>query len=564
MGSFYTSIQVHSDDYQGVIDSLRNINGFPVYISKTAANGWISVYPQATESQDQNLMQKMVTSISRYLDTAVFGLLVHDSDIFLYVFSNSGEVLDVYDSEPDYFTGGNRAPSGGNLEALLPYCVDGTTIEQLSKLLQSRRDRSTEMTDPAALMKALSENNMQAMQAMLNQDDVFRGDSLARKFGERLGLPEGRASLGYNYLRQGEGRTSAIVHIKDPDQSSSEKKGKDGPPCLLAESSLDGLNPLGLRINPTNLDTTTKKTVDLVRQSGQDLAWVGTILNTGGYSTGLRLTVQGELLNQGGLKDIVAFVSKGPNGSPTDEDFEPTDPEDESYWPYLAKFKNVDNKGVWLAELPDFSYEKRIIVQLSCLVSAGEQGSIQVNVKPTKPDGFADAIFTINFRVTEAKPKLKLIVSEPCKYRVGPYEMTIPGHYEVSLRSRDELGPFNPMSAGGLVAQLNAIKDNLYQISVTVVRADQVATSADIQELLRNLRTKRKMRNFHSSAIVSAIIGDIAFDYAHSHCEEMNWYGLIASGRHGNNLVLFSAQKKGCEPLAEFESILKSFVVVVD
>lgn len=558
MGSFYTNIQVRSEDYQGVIDSLRNANGFPVYISKRPSNGWISVYPQGTEAQDQPLLQRMVKSISRYLDTGAFGLLVHDSDVFWYVLSKSGEILDVYDSDPGYFSGSDRPPSGGNLVAVLPYCVNGTTIEQLSDLLQSRRERSADVTDPSALMKALSENNMQAMQAMLNQDDVFRGDSLARKFGERLGLPAGRASMGYNHLRQGEGRSSAIIHIKDPDQASDKSAAKEGPPHLVAESSLDGLNPLALRINSTSLDARAKTTADLSRESGQDLAWIGTIANRGGYSQGLSLTLQGELLNQGALKDIVAFVSKGPNGSPTEADYEPADPEDESYWPYLAKFKSA-NEGVWAAELPEFAYETRIVVQLCCTLSAGENGSIGLAVKPIDSQGLSDANFTINLRVIEPKPRLKLIVSEPCKYKIGPYEITVPGYYETSVRTAEELGPFNVLGSTGLVAQLNAIKNSQFQVSVTIVKADKHAGGADIQELLGNLRSKRKMRKFQSSPVVSAVIGGINFKYSHCHCEDMKWYGLIASGQHANNLVLFSAQKKGSEPLDEFEVILKSF-----
>src|SRR5262245_45629482 len=105
MGSSYTNIQVRSKDQQAVIDAVQNADALPAYVSPVSSTGWVSVYPRSTEDQDDEDLKQIANQLSQNLNTGVFGLLVHDSDIFMYVLSENGTLKDQYDSDPGYFDG---------------------------------------------------------------------------------------------------------------------------------------------------------------------------------------------------------------------------------------------------------------------------------------------------------------------------------------------------------------------------------------------------------------------------------------------------------------------------
>jgi hypothetical protein len=564
MGSFFTNIQVRSEDYDGVVDALRNCNGFPVYISKVPHKGWISIYPESTESQDSDLLKKIVTSLSRYLETGVFGLLVHDSDLFWYVLSERGKVLDEYDSEPGYFSGSEVGPTGGDLEALRRYCVDGTTTDDLSNLLKGKPKRPSSLGDTAALMKALSENNFEKMQSLvsnLDHDDVFRGDSLARKFGEKLGLPDSRVCLGYNYLRQGEGRTHEIVHIKDPDRPVI-KKAASSAPSLKKEMSIDIMNPQSRRTLSHSIGDQGEIGL-ITRELDEQLSWLGSIANEGGASTGIKFTLKASESEGGVFQDMLAFVAKVPGGSPRDPDFQPADPRDEAFWPQVVEFKKSEKPGLWSIELPQFQYEDRITIQLAFVLAKPGRHTIELDVQPLDEQGKTEANFKFDVDVKTPKPKLKLIVTEPTKYKLGSYELTIPGRYEVNVQ--DGLPGMGGLPFAGMLGtmlQLNAVKDKYGHLNVTVVDSKMRRGNSDIGQLLDNVRVRNKIRDFKALPAVNAEFGGVSFKYAVFKCSEMRLFGLLALGAHKDKVISFTAQQRGEDITDEFEEILKSFRAV--
>jgi hypothetical protein len=169
----------------------------------------------------------------------VFGFMVHDSDIFAYVFADKGKISDEYDSEPGYFEGEESEPSGGIPAVILPYCVPGTEPSALEELLKKRkidakfrvpinmdewRANAQQMKQNMVEQFERQKHNLEAMglseEAWTNQlqafdqyfagaekqiqdnggFDIIQADDLAAAFATMLGIDRERACLGFNYV----------------------------------------------------------------------------------------------------------------------------------------------------------------------------------------------------------------------------------------------------------------------------------------------------------------------------------------------------------------------------
>ena len=174
MGASFTNCQVRSDDANAVVAVLTPLLKTRGYVSPPYG-GWVTVYDEATESQDTELLIALAQKLSKALKTTVFGILVHDSDIAAYWLCQSGAVVDEYDSCPDYFgnevSAAERQKVRGDTDKLLPLCMAGTTREQIDAVIHP-----TEEDSP-----------------------VFAED-IIRELGKLLGMEENRASLGFEYF----------------------------------------------------------------------------------------------------------------------------------------------------------------------------------------------------------------------------------------------------------------------------------------------------------------------------------------------------------------------------
>jgi hypothetical protein len=198
MGAFITNYHVRSDSLEKVRDALApRIKNSAAYVS-LPQNGWVTVYEKLSDDQDDAVLRKLAMGLSRKLATHVIAFLVHDSDILMYFLYERGQLLDEYNSTPDYFGDGVNpeaiARTRGDAAALLPICVAGTTVEQLDAVLH-----------PAT-------------------PSVFVEQSLSDLAG-LLGIDDARASLGFNYFEEDGGDV-----LPDHDQfvrvGSGRKKSK--------------------------------------------------------------------------------------------------------------------------------------------------------------------------------------------------------------------------------------------------------------------------------------------------------------------------------------------------
>lgn len=137
MGSFYDSIHVRTESCDSVKDVLTDISKqeeeYKFYLSPVI-NGWVSLYSNKYGDE------KIAPEISKRLSKHVLHLLIHDDDIFCYAFYFNGDLIDEYNSRPDYF--GEKVSSKekkrlkGNPEVFRELLSDKNSIKKISKILK--------------------------------------------------------------------------------------------------------------------------------------------------------------------------------------------------------------------------------------------------------------------------------------------------------------------------------------------------------------------------------------------------------------------------------------------
>ncbi|MDR1290448.1 MAG: hypothetical protein LBK06_04530 [Planctomycetaceae bacterium] len=106
MGAFYYSFNVHQKTQQEVIDLVttlqkerQDIEEQNNFIVGNEQNGWVSVYTDDLLGMDIGL----AGAIASKLQTRVILIDVHDDDVFTYYYFRDGEMVDSFNSCPDYF-----------------------------------------------------------------------------------------------------------------------------------------------------------------------------------------------------------------------------------------------------------------------------------------------------------------------------------------------------------------------------------------------------------------------------------------------------------------------------
>ena len=193
MGSFFTNFHIRTDAPDKVRAALVPLVKARAYVSPPA-NGWITVYDEASDDQDETIICKMAEGLSKKLRTAVVAFLVHDSDVAMYWLYRDGKLADEFNSAPDYFgesvSKATRARVRGKSEALRPLCVEGATMGRLEAVLH-----------PAGGQPLMAEDTV---------TDI----------AELLGIDGARATVGFRYFEE-EGEEIL------PDVSEFQPVGKD-------------------------------------------------------------------------------------------------------------------------------------------------------------------------------------------------------------------------------------------------------------------------------------------------------------------------------------------------
>lgn len=173
MGAFIVNFQLRCDSQKDAVREARKLLKTSGYISKPRS-GWITIYDKEADEQDDAVLHRVARGLSRSLGTACFAFLVHDSDILMYLLYERGQIVDQYNSAPDYFEEVDDAERDrwrGNPDELLKYCLPGTTRQTVESTLAG--DGWGTMAD----------------------------DGL-RALGNLLGIDENRILLGFKYFAE--------------------------------------------------------------------------------------------------------------------------------------------------------------------------------------------------------------------------------------------------------------------------------------------------------------------------------------------------------------------------
>lgn len=215
MGAFFTNYQVRGKSTAEACKALTPLVETHAYVSPEKG-GWVTVYDEASDDQNEEILKHIAAELSKKLQTSVFAFLVHDSDIAMYWLFQNGTLIDEFNSAPDYFEkAGEKAKSRvrGIAEALLPLCIAGTSLAQVEEVIH-----------PADGFAAFAE-------------EIFYD------LAKLLGIDDARMSLGFRYFdEEGEELLGDASEFEPVGKGTSRKEGK--PPEDEGDAESDQPSPI--------------------------------------------------------------------------------------------------------------------------------------------------------------------------------------------------------------------------------------------------------------------------------------------------------------------------------
>jgi hypothetical protein len=139
MGSFIVNVNVRANDRQAVATKLKAQNVQAAWVTG-AKNGWITIYDEGASTQDEGRIRELTRKVSADLKTSAIALLVHDSDFLCYWLFDDGQMIDEFNSCPEYFDDSMSDDPllGGKPDVLLKYCPAGTKFEVVEQVLNDK------------------------------------------------------------------------------------------------------------------------------------------------------------------------------------------------------------------------------------------------------------------------------------------------------------------------------------------------------------------------------------------------------------------------------------------
>jgi hypothetical protein len=152
MGNFYTNYTLRGPSQQSVVALLAGHSA----IVTPAENGCITVFDEESDEQDQKIIAAFASRLSGEFSCPVLAVLNHDDDIFWYQLYLNGELVDEYNSCPDYFDQSDEGAdsSGGDAQKLCK-AFTVNTIAEVEKILRNSDDYTFAVERHADLANAL-------------------------------------------------------------------------------------------------------------------------------------------------------------------------------------------------------------------------------------------------------------------------------------------------------------------------------------------------------------------------------------------------------------------------
>jgi hypothetical protein len=139
MGNFYTNYTLRGPSQQSVAEALAGRSA----IVTPAQDGCVVVFDEESDEQNQEIIAELAAHLSGKFRCPLLAVLNHDDSIFWYQLYLDGELVDEYDSSPNYFNGTEEEPSppsGGDAQKLCTAFGTNAVVEVESILRKSAGD----------------------------------------------------------------------------------------------------------------------------------------------------------------------------------------------------------------------------------------------------------------------------------------------------------------------------------------------------------------------------------------------------------------------------------------
>ena len=190
MREFYTNITVKGPKQEDVVAYLRQ-EGRNAYVSPTVGRR-TAVADEQCETQNIHVLSRVTAGLARRFNCPAVAVLVHDGLVLSYILYDGNNLVDVYDSSPNYLVPekGPVPPSGGKPQVLCELFGVPQAVKTVDEIL-----RSNPLRDPRYRYA------------------IDRHAALA----DALGIPNFVIGVGYNYLQakgtQTPGGQGEWVHV---------------------------------------------------------------------------------------------------------------------------------------------------------------------------------------------------------------------------------------------------------------------------------------------------------------------------------------------------------------
>jgi hypothetical protein len=160
MGNFYVNHTVRAP--QDRVVAVLNREGRTAFVSPTA-NGYTVVYDHECDTQNTFAITDLGRKLSTSLKSPVVAFLNHDDDILCYWVFENGQLIEEYNSCPDYFEdeeGMDDPEDMDDSEEGPGYTTDGTELCRLFGTPRVRSRVQSILTEPGGAFVSMTHDDL--------------------------------------------------------------------------------------------------------------------------------------------------------------------------------------------------------------------------------------------------------------------------------------------------------------------------------------------------------------------------------------------------------------------
>lgn len=136
MGADYGSTHIRTEQFdkvREVVERLAVEEEFSCLLSPVI-DGWIGIY------NDMNGLAPLGASLAKHFREDILSMMVYDDDVFCYWYYRGGQLVDRYNSCPDYFGETQEGDWSGHPERLKPLVSSPQNLEALKQVVHPEPD----------------------------------------------------------------------------------------------------------------------------------------------------------------------------------------------------------------------------------------------------------------------------------------------------------------------------------------------------------------------------------------------------------------------------------------